>query len=241
MSGGRILFSAQKKRRRKVPSAAVHILGGHRHPCLYRPSKIANARCPARCIAAHAVTHTHECASETKLRCWLLRAFAPSPSSPDCYSSSRPNNNKNERAIMQLGTFQKDQKTGGYIGAIRTLTSNVEPVRIVPREKKTDAHKDAPDYDVLGPSGSDFGAGWTMKRASDGIEYVSLRLYDPAFNNGQVLRPALWPRREGGFVMIHEPLDPNATVANDMAPTRPADLNGTGARKPAKESAAKPA
>lgn len=133
---------------------------------------------------------------------------------------------------MQLGTFQKDPKTNGYIGAIRTLTSAVEPVRIVPRPAKgPNDNKDAPDYDVLGPTGSDFGAGWTQKRQSDGIEFVSLRLYDPAFNNGVVLRPALWPRKDGGFVMIHEPLEPGA--APDPAPARPADMNGSGARRTA--------
>lgn len=106
---------------------------------------------------------------------------------------------------MQLGTFTKDQKTGDFVGSIRTLTSNVDRVRIVARPPKTaETSKDAPDYDVLGPTGSDFGAGWMQKRASDNIEYISLRLYDPSFNNGQALRPALWPRKDGGFVMIHE-------------------------------------
>lgn len=135
---------------------------------------------------------------------------------------------------MQLGTFTKDQKTGDFIGSIRTLTSNVERVRIVARPPKTaETSKDAPDYDVLGPTGSDFGAGWTQKRASDNIEYISLRLYDPSFNNGLVLRPALWPRKDGGFVMIHEPMEPNATVSSEPAPMRPADQNGSGQRRPA--------
>lgn len=138
---------------------------------------------------------------------------------------------------MQLGTFQQDHKTGGYIGAIRTLTSAVDPVRIVPRAKTADAHKDAPDFDVLGPTGSDFGAAWKQKRTSDGIEYLSLRLYDPAFNNGQALRPALWPRKEGGFVMIHEPMEPNAAPV-EPAPMRPADMNGTGATRKAATPAA---
>jgi uncharacterized protein (DUF736 family) len=135
---------------------------------------------------------------------------------------------------MQLGSFTKDPKTGDFVGSIRTLTSNVEKVRIVARPPKTaETSKDAPDYDVLGPTGSDFGAGWTQKRASDNIEYISLRLYDPSFNNGQALRPALWPRKDGGFVMIHEPLEPNATANSDPAPVRPADQNGGTQRRPA--------
>jgi uncharacterized protein (DUF736 family) len=134
--------------------------------------------------------------------------------------------------MMQLGSFQKDPKTGGYIGAIRMLTSAVDPVRIVPRPAKTaDTNKDAPDFDVLGPTGSDFGAAWLQKRASDNIEYLSLRLYDPAFNNGQALRPALWPRKDGGFVMIHEPLESTATPSADPAPVRAKDMNGTGQRR----------
>ena len=141
---------------------------------------------------------------------------------------------------MQLGNFQKDPKTGGYIGAIRTLTSAVEPVRIVPRPAKTaTTSKDAPDYDVLGPTGSDFGAAWIQKRASDNIEYLSLRLYDPAFNNGQVLRPALWPRKDGGFVMIHEPLEASAPSTADPAPAR-ADMNGTGQKRAAAKDAPAP-
>ena len=126
---------------------------------------------------------------------------------------------------MQLGSFQKDAKTGGYIGSIRTLTSVVEPVRIVPREKAVDAHKDAPDFDVLGgPYGSDFGAGWKQKRAADNVEYISLRLYDAAFNNGQPLRPALWPNKDGSFIMIHEAQEPR--LAPDPAPPSPSAPSG---------------
>lgn len=142
---------------------------------------------------------------------------------------------------MQLGTFQKDTKTGVYTGSIRTLASVVELVRIVPRPAKTpDTNKEAPDYDVLGGAGgSDFGAGWTQKRQSDGIEYISLKLYDPTFNNGQTLRPALWPRKDGTFVMIHEPLDPNA-VSDPLPPARDA-VNGTGQTPPPAKETASPA
>lgn len=133
---------------------------------------------------------------------------------------------------MQLGTFQKDPRTGGYIGAIRTLTAVVEPVRIVPREKGEGAHKDAPDFDVLGGANkSDFGAAWTQKRQSDGIEYLSLRLYDPSFNHGEILRPALWPRKDGPFVLIHEPMDPQLATDETPAAARPAEMNGTGRRR----------
>lgn len=142
---------------------------------------------------------------------------------------------------MQLGSFQKDPKTGGYIGAIRTLTSAVEPVRIVPRPAKTaDTNKDAPDFDVLGPTGSDFGAAWLQKRASDNIEYLSLRIYDPAFNNGQILRPALWPRKDGGFVMIHEPMEPSVQTSPDPAPVAPTSMNGSGRRASAAKDAPAP-
>jgi len=145
---------------------------------------------------------------------------------------------------MQLGTFTKDPATGVYAGDIRSLTGAVENVRIIPRVKAPGAHKDAPDFDVIaGKFDSNFGAGWTQKRASDGIEYISLRLHDPAFNDGNVLRPALWPRREGGFVMIHEPLDPNATA--DPAPARPngadASVKKTVAAPAPAPSGAKPA
>lgn len=134
---------------------------------------------------------------------------------------------------MQLGTFQKDPKTAGaFIGAIRTLTSTIEPVRIVPREKAADAHKDAPDFDILGgPNRSDFGAAWLKKRQEDGIEYLSCRVYDPAFNNGEVLRPALWPRKDGTYALIHEPIEPNSAAEAEPVSTRPQDLNGSGRRR----------
>lgn len=133
---------------------------------------------------------------------------------------------------MQLGSFQKDPKTQGYIGSIRTLVSAVDPVRIIPRPKSPDAAKGAPDFDVLGPTGSDFGAGWLQKRQTDGIEYVSVRLYDPAFNNGQTLRPALWPRKDGTFVLIHEPLEPTVAADAQPEPVRPSPANGSTRAKP---------
>jgi uncharacterized protein (DUF736 family) len=141
---------------------------------------------------------------------------------------------------MQLGTFQKDPKTAGaFIGAIRTLTSVVEPVRIVPRLKAADAHKDAPDFDILGgPNKSDFGAAWLKKRQEDGIEYLSCRLFDPAFNNGEVLRPALWPRKDGSYALIHEPIEPAAQATADPAPAAPAAMNGSGRRAAAKDAPA---
>lgn len=139
---------------------------------------------------------------------------------------------------MQLGTFQKDPRSGGFVGSIRTLTSVVEPVRLVPRTKADDAHKDAPDFDVVaGPNGSDFGAAWKQQRQSDGIEFLSCRLYDPAFNEGEVLRPALWPRKDGTFVMIHEPIEPGYVAEPAAAPTRPADLNGGGKRRTSRTAA----
>lgn len=131
---------------------------------------------------------------------------------------------------MQLGSFRKDPKTGGYIGAVKTLTSSVDPIRIIPRTKTDDAHKDAPDFDVFGPNGSDFGAGWTQKRQADGIEYISLRLFDPSFNNGQVLRPALWPRKDGALVLIHEPQD-GQPAAPAPSPEPPAGMNGAARRR----------
>lgn len=143
---------------------------------------------------------------------------------------------------MQLGTFQKDPKTpGAYIGAIRTLTSMVEPVRIVPRAKPADAHKDAPDFDILGGHNkSDFGAAWLKKRQEDGIEYLSCRLFDPAFNNGEILRPALWPRKDGSFALIHEPMEPVAQTAADPAPDRPAAVNGAARTRRASREAPAP-
>jgi uncharacterized protein (DUF736 family) len=141
---------------------------------------------------------------------------------------------------MQLGTFQKDPKTAGaFIGAIRTLTSVVEPVRIVPRVKAADANKEAPDFDILGgPNKSDFGAAWLKKREADGIEYLSCRLFDPSFNNGEILRPALWPRKDGSYALIHEPMEPMVPNAADPAPASRTSTNGTGKRPAAKDAPA---
>jgi len=142
--------------------------------------------------------------------------------------------------VMQLGTFQKDPKTeGAFVGAIRTLTSVVEPVRIVPRVKAAGASKDAPDFDVLGgPNRSDFGAAWLKKRESDGIEYLSCRLFDPSFNNGEVLRPALWPRKDGSYALIHEPMEQAVQNAADPAPVAPSAMNGSAKRAAAKDAPA---
>src|SRR5262245_55230512 len=115
---------------------------------------------------------------------------------------------------MQLGTFVKDQKTGVLAGSIKTLSIVVEPVHIIPEQRKrSDA---SPDYRVQGPTGSDFGAGWNKISSNGGKPYVSLVLHDPAFNEGKELYPILVEGETGQYVMAWEPPDPN------RVPARPA-------------------
>lgn len=114
---------------------------------------------------------------------------------------------------MQLGTFTKDTKTGVLTGSIKTLSSVVEHVEIVPTSKRSEA---SPDYRVYGPTGSDFGAGWNKLARDNGKPYISLVLRDPAFNGGQPLYPILAEGENNEFVMAWEAPDPA------KAPTRPA-------------------
>lgn len=115
---------------------------------------------------------------------------------------------------MQLGVFKKDAKSGNLKGSIKTLASAVENVEIVPvAHKRSEA---SPDFRVLGPTGSDFGAGWNKIARDGGKPYISLVLRDPAFNGGQALYPILAAGENGEYVMAWEAPDPN------RAPVRPA-------------------
>lgn len=113
---------------------------------------------------------------------------------------------------MQLGVFVKDEKTGVIAGSIRTLSSVVDHVEVVPAQKRSPA---SPDYRVYGPTGSDFGAGWNKLSRDGGKPYISLVLRDPAFNGGQPLYPILVEGENNQFVLAWEAPDPN------RAPTRP--------------------
>lgn len=116
---------------------------------------------------------------------------------------------------MQLGVFRKDAKSGNLKGSIKTLSSAVENVEIVPvAHKRSEA---SPDFRVLGPTGSDFGAGWNKLSRDGGKPSISLVLRDPAFNGGQALYPILAAGENGEFVMAWEAPDPNRA-----APVRPA-------------------
>lgn len=131
---------------------------------------------------------------------------------------------------MNLGNFNPDSRSGGYVGSIKTLTINLDNIRIVPRTKASGAKEGTPDFDVFGPNGSDFGAGWWQKRQSDGLDYISLQLYDPSFNNGETMRPALWPKKDNtGFTLVLNPLPEHGmNAASEIsAPDRSA-VNGTG-------------
>lgn len=114
---------------------------------------------------------------------------------------------------MQLGVFKKDARTGNLKGSIKTLTSAVENVEIVAvAHKRSEA---SPDFRVIGPNGSDFGAGWNKRARDGGKPYISLVLRDPAFNGGQALYPILAAGEQGEYVMAWEAPDPA------KAPTRP--------------------
>ena len=114
---------------------------------------------------------------------------------------------------MQLGIFTKDKKTGDFTGDIRTLANAVEGITITPIQKRG---ADGPDFRVLGPNGSDFGAGWSKLAKEGGKPYISLTLRDPSFNDGQPLYPILVEGENGQYVMAWEAPNP------DRAPTRPA-------------------
>ena len=112
---------------------------------------------------------------------------------------------------MQLGIFTKDASSGVLSGSIRTLSTTVDLVEITPTPKRTAA---SPDFRVLGPNGSDFGAGWN-KLSEAGKPYISLVLRDPQFNGGQPLYPIVVEGENGQHVMAWEAPDPT------RAPTRP--------------------
>lgn len=130
---------------------------------------------------------------------------------------------------MQLGVFKKDAKTGNLKGSIKTLSSAVENVEIVPvAHKRSEA---SPDFRVLGPTGSDFGAGWNKLARDGGKQYVSLVLRDPAFNGGQALYPILAAGENGEFVMAWEAPDPSKAPVRPVA--TPAELAAADQEAPA--------
>jgi uncharacterized protein (DUF736 family) len=129
-----------------------------------------------------------------------------------CYPQLWPIHNNNMEPAMQLGVFVKDLKSGVFTGSIRTLSSVVDHVEIVPTSKRSE---NGPDFRVYGPTGSDFGAGWNKLSRDGGKPYVSLVLRDPAFNNGFPLYPILVQGDDGQYVMAWEASDPS------RAPARP--------------------
>jgi uncharacterized protein (DUF736 family) len=133
---------------------------------------------------------------------------------------------------MQLGVFVKDPKTGAFTGSIRTLSSVVDHVEIVPTPKRSEA---APDFRVYGPTGSDFGAGWNKLSRDGGKPYISLVLRDPAFNNGQPLYPILVQGDDGQFVMAWEASDAaRAPARPTVTPSEAATADALPAPAPGK-------
>jgi hypothetical protein len=54
--------------------------------------------------------------------------------------------------------------------SLRTLTNVIDGITIVPTQKRSEA---GPDYRVLGPNGSDFGAAWNKIAKEGGKPYIS--------------------------------------------------------------------
>lgn len=137
---------------------------------------------------------------------------------------------------MQLGTFEKDPKTGVITGSIRTLSSVVEDVQIVPTTRRSD---NGPDYRVFGPTGSDFGAGWNKLARDSGKPFISLVLRDPAFNGGQPLYPILAEGEANQFVMAWEAPDPSkAATRPTVTPAEVAAAEANAAPAPGKRAKA---
>jgi len=77
-----------------------------------------------------------------------------------------------------IGTFTPD-KNGGWVGTIRTLTTNVK-ARFVPNDNR-DTER-APDFRIFA-GGSEIGAAWRQRTSgSEPREYLSVRLDDPCLS-----------------------------------------------------------
>ena len=100
--------------------------------------------------------------------------------------------------MATIGTFTKSE-TGGFSGAVKTLTLNVK-AQFRPAEKTNDK---APDFRIFAGQ-TEFGAAW-KRTSSAGREYLSVKLDDPSFpapvfatlvdteDDGSVL---IWSRRD---------------------------------------------
>jgi uncharacterized protein (DUF736 family) len=77
--------------------------------------------------------------------------------------------------MSTIGTFQK-QTDGSYLGAIKTLTLNLEQVQMRPLGGGGDH---APNYRVFCGS-VEIGAAWA-KISREGRAYLSVKLDDPSF------------------------------------------------------------
>ena len=77
--------------------------------------------------------------------------------------------------MSTIGAFHK-QTDGSYLGAIKTLTLNLEQVQMRPVEGRAD---NAPNYRVFcGPI--EIGAAW-KKTSRENRPYLSVKLDDPSF------------------------------------------------------------
>jgi uncharacterized protein (DUF736 family) len=70
---------------------------------------------------------------------------------------------------MIIGKFQK--YAGGFSGSIETLAFQVNPVRLVQRDKGA-------DYAVCGPDDGELGAAW--RKTGDYGDYLSVKLDCPS-------------------------------------------------------------
>ena len=76
--------------------------------------------------------------------------------------------------MATIGTFTKNE-TGGFSGAVKTLTLNVK-AQFRPAEKMNDK---TPDFRIFAGQ-TEFGAAW-KQTSKDGREYLSVKLDDPSF------------------------------------------------------------
>ena len=102
-----------------------------------------------------------------------------------------------------IGNFTR-AKDGGWEGAIRTL-SFASKVRFVPNDNR--ANDGAPHFHVLG-GGSELGVAWVRRKTYDAMEYLSVRLDDPAlpqpvkaalfYSDAADTAQLVWNRYNGG-------------------------------------------
>ncbi len=79
--------------------------------------------------------------------------------------------------MATIGTFHRNDETGDYTGAIKTLSLNVKAAHFRPAEK--DDNDKAPDFRIFSGS-TEFGAAW-KKTSRENRDYLAVKLDDPSF------------------------------------------------------------